>query len=369
MTRCTDAPGDAYAPDAGPLRPLLSGLRPLFPPALLSGSGFERVLSIADGLPAIAAGHMGFEVRLDDPAPAADVCAALYPRGPFADWLASTGADAPAGTSRAALACLAERYTRGTAAWARISRLVIFEYDALDSPPADRLPGVFLILDTPVAITPRVARGAVAAAAEGVRRALGLPGLTAVRGPAERVLFAFAGCAKVSNVGVFPSRPGAGVRLVLAGLDPQAAAFALAAADWSGPSGRLAAVCRDLRPAVQSFGLSLDVDASGLGSRVGLELFAGPAGGAWAAGSPDDWTPLLHALTETGRCLPPKADALRAWIGRSRVFTPSGLRVACRGVNHVKVDFGPADPAVKAYLGLALIEPAPPGDREDPPRS
>ena len=346
------------APTAVPLRPVLAGLQPIIPAGMLSGPGLDRVLSVADRLPAVAAGYMGFELRLDRPEPAADLCAALYPGGPLAGWLSSSGRRARPGTPLAALGGFADRYTRREAAWARASRLAILEYDAADDPPADGLPGVFLIFARPLPIRGTAAAGVAAAAADGLPGALGLPALSAVRPRVEAVLSAFADSALVSNVGVFPARSRDSVRLVFAGLNPSSVPGMLPAAGWPGPSGEIRRALGDFGGLVRSLGLSLDVDASGVGPRTGLEFFAGPPGGAWAEGSPSDWTPLLDRLKSLGLCLPAKADALREWTGRRRVFTSWGVRAACRGVNHVKITFGAGSPSVKAYVGLALLDPA-----------
>ncbi len=351
------AAGTEVPPTAVSLRPVLAGLQPIIPAGMLSGPGLDRVLSVADRLPAVAAGYMGFELRLDRPDPAADLCAAFYPGGPLAGWLSSSGRGARPGTPPAALGGFADRYTRREAAWARASRLAILEYDAADDPPADGLPGVFLIFARPLPIRGRAAPGVAAAAAGGLPGALGLPALPAVRPRVEGVLSAFGDSALVSNVGVFPARSRDSVRLVFAGLNPSSVPGMLLAAGWPGPSGEITRALGDFGGLVRSLGLSLDVDASGVGPRAGLELFAGPPDG-WAEDSPSDWTPLLDRLEALGLCLPAKADALRGWTGRSRVFTSWGVRVACRGVNHVKITFGVGAPSVKAYVGLALLDPA-----------
>ena len=56
---------------------VLRGLRPLIPSSLLDGEGWLRLLERLAELPAAAAAFFGFEFRLGDPDPSADVCVPL----------------------------------------------------------------------------------------------------------------------------------------------------------------------------------------------------------------------------------------------------------------------------------------------------
>lgn len=348
-------------PTASPLRGVLAGLAPLFPPSLLAGEGFDRILAVGARLPAVAAGYMGFELPLGRPEPAADLCAALYPGGPLAGFLARSGRSARPGSAEAALGAFAGRFTARDAPWARATRVSLLEYDAAGEPPAAGLPGVFLVFHRPVAIGGGASAARIAdVAVRGLPGALGLPALSAARPAVLQVLEAFAGAARVSNAGIFPRRSADSLRLVFVGAGAAWVDGALRSLAWRGPADDLRAALADLGRFPISLGLSLDVDAAGVGPRIGLELFAGPAGGAWAEGSPSDWEPLMEHLTGLGLCSPEKAAGLRAWSGRRRVFTAWGVRIACRGVNHVKVSFGGAAPSAKAYAGLALLPPAAP---------
>ena len=117
----------------GSLAPLLSGLRPLFPPALVSGLGLDAVLAGAASLPASAAAHMGFEFRLGRDEPLADLCVAVDAAGPLCGDLAARRASAPAGAPAAVLGALAAGLRARAAPWARRARFVIAEYDC--APP------------------------------------------------------------------------------------------------------------------------------------------------------------------------------------------------------------------------------------------
>ena len=355
------APASPPPPTAAPLRGLLVGLAPLFPASLLSGKGFDRILAVATHLPVVAAGYMGFELPLGRPEPTADFCAALYPGGPLADFLVTSGRSARPGSAEAALGAFADHFTARDAPWARATRVALLEYDAAAATPAAGLPGVFLVFHRPVAVAGGGSAARIAdVAVRGLPGALGLPALSAARPAVLRVLEAFAGSARVSNAGIFPRRSADGLRLVFVGAGASWIEGALRSLAWRGPADDLRAALADLGRFPSSLGLSLDVDAAGVGPRIGLELFAGRAAGAWAAGSPSDWEPLVERLVGLGLCAPEKAAGLLAWSGRRRVFTAWDVRVACRGVNHVKVSFGREAPSAKAYVGLALLAPAAP---------
>ncbi len=358
------APPDAVAaappaPVRGSLAALLTGLRALYPPALLSGAGWDRLLAGCGALPAVVAGYMGFEFRLGRAEPAADLCAALYPGGPLAAHLAARGRAAPRGSPEALLGSFAAAFTAREAPWARRTWLALLEYDlARAVSPAPALPGVFLSFREP----PRSrAEGRVAdladVVAEGLPAAVGLPAFPEARRGVERVLGALRGRAHVINAGVFRGRPARTLRVVVADLGVSDVTDLLGSLSWRGPLAAVRGLLAEFGPACTGVGLSVDVAGAGIGPRAGVELFAGPPGGAWAAGSRRDWEPLVDRLVARRLCSPAKASGLLAWTGRQRVFTAAGVRIACRGVNHVKVSFGAGPPSAKAYAGLALLPP------------
>ena len=346
---------------SGSLAALLSGLRPLFPPSLVAGAGWRRLLDGSQKLAAVVAGYMGFEFRLGRAEPCADLCAALYPGGPLAACLVARGRAAPPGSPETLLGSFAAALTAQDTPWARRTRLALLEYDlAGAAPTAPAPPGVFLTFREPE--RPR-ADGPAADLAEvisdGLPAAAGLPPFPEARRGVDRILGALDGPAHVSNAGVFPGRRARALRVVVAGLAAAGVTRLLDSLSWRGPLAAVRGLLSELGAAHTAVGLSLDVTASGLGPRAGVELFAGPGGGAWATSSRRDWEPLVERLAAGGLCLPSKASGLLAWTGRSRVFTASGLRIACRGVNHVKVSFGAGPPSAKAYAGLALLRPGP----------
>ena len=349
----TPAPDPLSAP--GSLAALLAGLRPLFPPALAPADAWERLRAGCGALPALVAGYMGFEFRLGQAVAGADLCAALHPDGPLAAHLAERGRLAAPGSPDAALGAFVRAFTAQAAPWARQARLVLLEYDVARGPlrPAGTtLPGVFLTLRGR-------SRGAAAdlagVLAAGFPAATGLRPLTAERRVAERILAALPPAAGVLNAGVFPARRPRALRLVVTGLTASDAVGLLKSLAWPGPLAEVAALLSGVGGICTRCGLALDATTAGLGPRVGVELSAGAAGDDWTTTTRRDWEPLVERLGALELLSGARADGLLAWPGRQRVFTASGGRIACQGINHVKVSFGAAAPAAKAYAGLALL--------------
>ena len=363
-----ELPAAAAAPPSasahGSLAALLAGLRPLFPPALAPTESWDRLLAGCGALPALVAGYMGFEFRLGRTAAGADLCAALRPDGPLAAHLAARGRCAAPGSPEAALGAFVDVFSAQQAPWARRSRLVLLEYDLARvpaQPAGTTLPGLFLTLRAPSRGVPADSAADLAdVLAAGLPAAIGLLPLAAERRGVDRVLAALPPAARVLNAGVFPARRPRALRLVVAALDASAAVALLESLSWPGPLPEVAALLAGVGGARARCGLAVDVTATGLGPRVGVELSAGAAGDDWTTTTRRDWEPLVERLGARGLLSDFQADGLLAWPGRQRVFTASGMRIACQGVNHVKVSFGAGAPGAagaKAYAGLALLPP------------
>ena len=83
-----DKQGDHTGPravEAETFRHILLRLRGLIPLALLNGPAWDRLLDRTGDLPPAAARFFGFEFRLGDPVPAADVIVQIPPRSPLAE--------------------------------------------------------------------------------------------------------------------------------------------------------------------------------------------------------------------------------------------------------------------------------------------
>jgi hypothetical protein len=141
----------------------------------------------------------------------------------------------------------------------------------------------------------------------------------------------------------------------------------LADAGWPGDSDRAIAYARLLLDHGDSVVVCLDV-IGGLLPRLGLECFF-----AQRRGIDPRWEPLLERLVDAGLSSPEKTQALIGWPG---FITPAQagppwpdalvvadlsraaheLGIVDRRLSHVKVAFGPGEPAsAKAYFGAGHV--------------
>ena len=334
----------------------LRGLRNLFPTALFDGADWDRLVERARRVPAAAAGNLfGFEVRLAEPAPAADFCVTVPPDGPVAaDYLRRGGAAAPDSPAEAFAACLRE--VRGSDSFTDrgirgdVHGGAILEYDVAAVPPGRHpAPGVFWLL------ADRAFPGG-----EGAERLAAFLAATAGRtadraetAELRRVFAAVAPLGRVSHAGVLPGRAARSFRL-LAHVHPPALSTALERLRWPGSMSAALAVVRELHGVAPHLDVAFDVGAGGLGPRLGLEL---SLGNEWSRTRYADWQPLLDRLAADGRCLPVKVAGLRRWCGFGRILHASGVLIVHRGINHVKIGVGAGAVEAKAYLAAGVARP------------
>ena len=135
-------------PAHGSFGEFLSELRSLFPPALLDGSGWERLLTQAHRLPIhVADNRFGFEFDLSDPDPAADSCVVPQPGSRLAEFYVRQGDLAAPGTAEAALGrFLADQARDPDAPLAGGGGGIILEYDlAGNARRKPAVPRVFVV--------------------------------------------------------------------------------------------------------------------------------------------------------------------------------------------------------------------------------
>jgi hypothetical protein len=103
-TPATAPPGPVGEDVHGSFGEFLGDLQILFPPALVAGAGWQRLLALARRLPIhVADNRFGFEFHLLDPDPAADFCVVPLPGTRLAEFYIRQGERAAAGSEEAAL--------------------------------------------------------------------------------------------------------------------------------------------------------------------------------------------------------------------------------------------------------------------------
>lgn len=336
------------------LETILRGLRPLFPPVLIDGPGWNHLLHLAAELPAEVAKHMGFEFRLNDPVPAADFCVAIQPDQAVAQHFIRRGKAAKPG-SAAALGWLVAQLDEAGSSLSEWANLAGLEYDlaeVIHLPPEQRSePGIFLRLRRP-----SDERDPIALAREHLANtfatAAGWAEDPQECREIERVFDVLPPKAKLMNAGALPGRALRGIRLVVSIRLADIPGF-LTRLKWPGNIPTVNAILSDMRDACDSFALSFDVSSQGLSPRLGLEMFV--AGGGWMKTTRNNWLPIITRLQEKGWCSADKADGLLAWPGKQMIYLNERLFTAYQGINHFKIAIHRDSMQAKAYTGMTFF--------------
>ena len=345
------------APVAGALTfaSILDGCRRLFPPSLLGDAGWERLRGRARGLPrAVLDVHFGFEFRLGEPNPAADLAVVVLPVSELAQHYVREGRRAEPGSPAAALgAALQGQIANPDSYFAQSVAGTVLEYDLAEAvgPPAAP-PGIFLTptRGAPAARTGFHEHGDAAGLLAALADAAGWSGHDEDLPMVERILAALPDTGYLFQAGALPGRSPKAFRLLFKGIAPAQVPALLARLEWAGPADEAAAVLDVMDDLVDYIAVSIDVTADGVGPRLGLELYRPPK---WFAVDRTGWHPFIARLEEQGWCLPEKAAGLRGWPGVERLFIEAGIFVVRQGINHVKIVVERnAAPVAKAYVGM-----------------
>ena len=332
-------------------------MRRMFPPALLSGGGWERLRALAGRLPlGVIDQQFGFEFALGREAAAADFCVFPVRGSALAAHYVREGEAAPSGSAAAALgACLARDAGDPASFLARKAGAVVLEYDVPDVlPEAPAAPGIFFVPGTTSEDAARQLHDDPADTVAALRAAAGWRADAAELRQVERVCEALSGAGYVAQAGVMPGRRRA-VRLVVHRIDTAELPGLLERLRWPGsPDAAMSvmAATRDLtRPGAV---LSLDVAACGVAPRLGLELFR-PV--EWFRIDRAGWRPLIDRLADRAWCVPAKAEGLRAWPRAGRLIGPGGVYRVHQTINHIKVVVAHGRIAAKAYAAVVVRQP------------
>ncbi|MYH27263.1 MAG: hypothetical protein F4137_00040 [Acidobacteria bacterium] len=329
----------------------------MFPPALLSGGGYERLRAMAGRLPiGVIDQQFGFEFALCREAARADFCVFPVRGSALAAHYIREGKAAPAGSAAAALgACLARQAGDPASFLSRKEGAVVLEYDVPDVLPEEPAPpGIFFVPGNPSEGAARGLHDDPAATVAALWAAAGWCADAAELRQVERVCEALSGTSHVGQAGVMPGRQRA-VRLVVHRIDAAELPGLLERLRWPGSSAAAMSVVRDTsdltRPGAV---LSLDVTACGISPRLGLELFR-PV--EWSRIDRAGWLPVIDRLADKAWCLPAKAEGLRAWPRSTRLIGPGGVYRIHRTINHIKVVVAQGRIVAKAYAAMVVRPP------------
>ena len=344
---------------------ILRELRALFPVRLLDGEGWARLLERAAELPAAAAAFFGFELRLGDPDPSADLCvpvasgigAAAALEGPVARRFVREARSGDGHRpSRAALARCISGFGRADSALACWAEGALLEYDvAAPGAAAGSTPGIYFRLRRePGPSGHDVQDSARRGIAPTLANASGWTADSAERREVARAVDALPRGVRIAQAGAMPDRPGRAIRLVVRGIDAGALPDFLARLRWPGSIGFAGAILTDLLAVSSRFALSFDVTARGVGRRLGLEVYAGGDGG-WQGTTRGDWQPCVAGLVEKGWCTASKARGLLEWPGHQKMYFDNAVFLAHQGINHLKITVAGDVVEAKGYVGMSFV--------------
>jgi hypothetical protein len=329
----------------------LEVVSPHLAPAIINREALCRLRAVARLLPPCSLA--GFELRARDDQPTVDFFVRLpYANPGFAPSLLAhpvwqalrrlcDAVSSPSGR-------LHERVTH-----------IFIEFD-LGAPPSETpIPGLFLELDT--------------------SRTLTAPDVLAMthtldihRHPSRISAEALDDClkalpsgAKVVDVGVMLSRPGAALRLVIQHMHPGGVCRYLDSIGWLDPGHQFSALVDDIAEHADADAM-LDIDvADTVRPKVGVEFYL-----RRETDNLPRWKALFALLVERGLAGPAKTAAILEWPGFSQegaaghawsenltlgdlLFRGTARSLFWRTINHIKLSYQPGqEPEIKIYLGL-----------------
>ena len=327
---------------------LLAQLSAMFPPALLSGEGWERMLALTGRLPRYVVDfRFGFEFALGTSAAEADFCVDTPPGSRLAEYYASSAAMG-AGPEAAALGAFFRGSLDPHSFLAQKNASVILEYDVA-GPRTSKLgaPGFFFVPrgPSPLLSAREDPSDLVVALSAAAGRSVETSELTSAR----QLLAALPESSFVAQAGAMPGRDYRAIRLIVQRLGVDELFELLETLKWPGSRRPIRSGLCSTRDVASSFALSLDIGRQGVMSRLGLELFRAVE---WHAIDGAGWKPFIDRLEELGWCLPGKADGLRVWPSLAHGFGKGGVYRIRRTINHFKIVFEGGNTTAKAYLGM-----------------
>lgn len=340
---------------------LLEQFKSRVPAVLIDGRGWDRLVERADGLPiSLATSGFGFELRLHEAEPRADLGLALFHGSRSAAHFEAWSRSRPEDASAAAVARLLQDMGRKEAALYGAKLLLEYDVDPAHSGPFPD-PGVFLYPTADAVPGPGSAwtPDELCIVADRVAAACGRGPDRAERRHAERLFETpRPPGAQVAGLGAFPDRARA-LRVGITGIRStvELTSF-LQRAGWPGRTEALAPFVGDLeaRGAFAHLAAHLDVGPDGLRPELGVSYYAQDA--SWVMNT-GPWTGIIEGLRAPGLAVAEKLAALtESWAGVETVFGRRSLLLVVRGIHHFKTTLvDDRFREVKAYVFCLVLPP------------
>lgn len=340
---------------------LLEQFKSRIPPVLVDGRGWDRLVERARGLPiSLATSGFGFELRLHEAEPRADLGLALFHGSRSAAHFEAWARSRPEDASAAAVVRLLQDMGREEAAM--YGAKLLLEYDIDPSHPGPFPdPGIFLYPTADAVPGPGSAwtPEELCIVADRVADACGWAPDSAERRHAEQLFKTpRAPGAQVAGLGAFPGRTRA-LRVGITGIrNTVELTSLLERAGWPGQVETFAPFVGDLeaRGAFAHLAAHLDIDSDGLRPGLGVSYYAQDASWVMNIGP---WTGIIDGLRASGLVVPEKLSALtESWTGVETLFGRRGLLLVVRGIHHFKMTVVDDHfKEVKAYVFCLVLPP------------
>ena len=340
-------------------------LRRFIPSSLLEGPWWDRLVERVGELPSwLTLNYAAFEFRLGNPAPAADYFVAVAPGRPSMEYYVHLGEAAAPDSAAAALGRVYDRMNdakspseSSLAGWFRASML---EYDIAEVPSnLNPAPGVFLALQPESELDKDIAGSRTPdRLAAAIANAVGWEEDEEERRSVERAFAALPRDGVVDQIGAVAQREPRSIRLIVDGLKQRNIPALLKRLKWEGSDRKVMDILEEMHDVTPVFRLAVDVAASGVGPRLGLEMYRPrkPSNlDYWLTSGRNAWRPVVEYLEEMKWCLPEKGAGLRAFPGVERLFEEKGMSILYKGINHFKLSIEGDAVEAKAYAALAYF--------------
>ena len=363
MVKATEECLQNEAPSLGELMGQFKGR---VSPALIGKQEWADILACARKLPvSLASVPFGFELPLHDPRPRADFGISVVAGGLSGPFFGEGRQTEEAETAVPRLGRMLDAMAHEESSLRRIAGpKLMLEYDLdADSGQASSEPGLFLYPVKDAFIGDGADRRLqdLGIVLDALDAAAGWNRDATERRQVERTYTALGPDECIGGIGIFPSR-GKGIRLTLGGFRTASEAVALleraGRTEQCDAAEALVAFLAE-REAFVNIGIHFDMDASGIGPKLGLSFSQERE---WMSEG-RHWEALIDAMREQGLAVPDKLSALGQWsTGMEMLYGRSGGYLFIPFLHHVKyVLTGGRLQQAKAYVFWLMCVPSPPG--------
>ena len=337
---------------------ILRLLKRQIPFTLVDGTGWNRILLLADTLPAYCCtGPFGFELRLGSPQPEGDLLLSVPKGSSFARQLVKQGAIAVSEDSFEACfgRLVAERENTEYSDGPKI-RTIILEYDVIGNDCIGEWsrPAVFLLVDKKEKIKPSILANRRARSEEYIKKlhqAIGWVLRPSEFSSIRKLLARLPPDAYIGFVGAMTSRRPKSTRLNIRRDCHWDTPSLLHSLQWRGNIKEVQRMVSKFRHVVHSTVLAIDVGRSGIMPTIGVELFQE---NHRFTTNISTWIPTLEILVSEKLCLPSMFEGLVDFCNKKTLFTSEGVYLAEFGINHFKLVFNETGIYAKAYIVIHL---------------